>query len=455
MIFCTGCLTGNISQWTTDALIRTVGQQDLADRQRLKAMAEIQRRRLDSVQKENLGKIYADIMASPLHSPVIRGQVLLWITSGYPDEAPIWLGKALVNTSEPQLHRQIVQVLVSLNDAVSIEYMILALDPEANPGFDQMDYLVAAIEHITGKPLYEVFLQILAGQGKLKVKMAALAGMLAIENQERVIDDISNLSAEDMAIEQLQFWSKRFGYLPTNMMRFFQCYQQSRALSDEQFQKLQYLSRMLFQRESYQFDVRDSYILLHLEDEQFMRSREDIIILINGYLSGREHTRRPPSYKGAADDYQEDFTGQSQQLSYTDLIKTELLLRTLTQPDTMQHIWNLLEQDTSDTGTEVGGLCFLDNQRVIFKPFSPGRRQGQNQYVASEDMIHAAVMSLAQWHCHTDKWRNKELAGPGTDDMKYARWHNCPVVILTKVNDRIFNVDYLSPEGIVIDLGDY
>ena len=105
--------------------------------------------------------------------------------------------------------------------------------------------------------------------------------------------------------------------------------------------------------------------------------------------------------------------------------------------------------------TEIGGLCFLAGGGLVFKSYDPGRCLGDNQYVESPLMMSEAVYSLARWHCHADSWRGRELAGPGPDDLRYAAYLDSPVVVITYVNDKTCNIDYFTPEGIVIDLGNY
>ena len=92
---------------------------------------------------------------------------------------------------------------------------------------------------------------------------------------------------------------------------------------------------------------------------------------------------------------------------------------------------------------------------AIWREYPPGKRVGDNQYIESGELVDDAVLSLARWHCHTDPWRGEELAGPGIGDLRHASWCNSPGVVITHVNDKIFNVDYYTAEGVVIDIGNY
>ena len=66
-----------------------------------------------------------------------------------------------------------------------------------------------------------------------------------------------------------------------------------------------------------------------------------------------------------------------------------------------------------------------------------------------------ALFSLSRWHCHSQNKNETSLAGPGLDDIQYAAYHNAPMLIFAALKGNAFNVDYLTPQGIVIDLGNY
>jgi hypothetical protein len=100
-------------------------------------------------------------------------------------------------------------------------------------------------------------------------------------------------------------------------------------------------------------------------------------------------------------------------------------------------------------------LCLVDGERIEYKKYPPGKQVGDNQYVESPEMLREGMLALGRWHCHADRWGREELAGPGPDDLRYAEWINNPVVVFTRLEKGKCNVDYLTPEGVVIDLGNY
>ena len=100
-------------------------------------------------------------------------------------------------------------------------------------------------------------------------------------------------------------------------------------------------------------------------------------------------------------------------------------------------------------------MCYIEEDQVAFRSYPPQRRLGDNRYVDPPGALRDGNYCLARWHCHTEAAGSTELAGPGTDDLRYVDYFNCPLVILTHLNDKLCNVDYVSAEGVVIDLGNY
>ena len=451
----TGCLNSPVPRWSTDTLIESAGNRELSDRLRIEVLDEITQREPDPNQHKKLGAVFAEVVGSPLHSTAVRQQVLHIITDYYRAESGRWLGAALLNSSEKQLRREIIDALMKLPDKKTIPYLILALiEPEAELLKDKTA-IIRAVESIAGKPIEKVAIEYLSDGKKLKPRIAALACLLEQKSRSEVITELAALPTRDEFIEELQFWARRFGYVPTNIMRYYQCRMQRTISTGPQLQRLRQRVLLLRRREEYVFDVRDSYLLMTAGDERLNIPQTKLNDGIHRRLAEMEHTKRQYSYPGAPDDYAEGFIDQCNLLSYADLTRIKLLLESLRRENFIERIKMFLQQDFFDTTSETGGLCFLDRGEIVLNKYEPGRRQGDNQYVESAKMVQDGVLCIARWHCHTDQWRGAELAGPGIDDLRYADWINCPVVVLTRIGKKRCNVDYFTPEGIVVDLGNY
>ncbi len=450
-----GCLSSTVPRWSTDTLIESAGNRELSDRLRMEVLDEITQREPDPNQHKKLGAIFAEVVGSPLHSTVVRQQVLYIITDYYRAESGQWLGAALLNSSEKQLRGEIIDALMKRGDKKTIPYLILSLtQPEAELLKDKTA-IIRAVESITEKPIEKVALEYLSDGKQLKTRIAALACLLEQNSRSEVITELTALPTRDDFIEELQFWARQFGYVPTNIMRYYQCRMQRAISTEAKLKELRQRVLLLRRREGYAFDIRDSYLLTAVSDERLNTPQTKLIDGIHRRLAELEHTKRRYSYSGAPDDYAESFIDQCNLLRYTDLTRIKLLLESLRQEKFIERIKTLLRQDFFDMTSETGGLCFLERGEIVLNEYEPGRRQGDNQYVESAKMVQDGVLCVARWHCHTDQWRAAELAGPGIDDLRYADWINCPVVVLTRLSNKMCNVDYFTPEGIVVDLGNY
>ena len=451
-----GFYAGCAAPRNTDELIRLAGDSNLADRRRLAVVEEVLSRPLNRSQQDILGQQLAQVMNSPRHSPVIRRRALALISQRYQDEAALWLGQALLNTNEPEICRDIVAALVKLKDKRAVPYLVVAGYEKGKIRPGPAGLVQKTLEQIAQENIITVLAGQIAANSMFPARLAALAGLKQHVGLEQTIALVLKLENNDDFINLLQFWARHFQYIPTNSAGFFVCQTQQMSLTDGLREQLQQRAGFLAQKWQYRFIPQDSYVILKAPKTDLEQTPQIWTNKITQRLASLTHTKRPPSYPGAPDDYQEDFIGRCRLFSYTDLIRMTLLLKSLAQSETIERLQQLLQDDLADVETEAGGLCFLDDMgQVLFKPYPPGRRIGDNHYVESPEMTRQAPLCLARWHCHADPGRQKGLAGPGTDDLQYAAYHNCPLVVVTYVSENVVNVDYCNPEGLVVDLGNY
>jgi len=294
---------------------------------------------------------------------------------------------------------------------------------------------------------------------------------------------LSGAGQGDAFLAPLRFWAEHFDYVPGTKSEVLMCQMQWLRLTAEQKETLQQRVRSLQERQGYSFQIADSHILLEAEKTMLAEPSDMLRNAIGKRMRAVGHTKRPASYRGAADDYREDFSGQCKSLRYTDLLRIRLLLGAL-ESETFAGQWRrYLQEDIADVETEVGGLSFLKEGAVAFSAYPPVQRSGDNQYHEPPEMIADGVLCLARWHCHADphqeqtdqadgsesrynlkedkvtfyggRWKGAALAGPGVDDMGYVKYFGCPLLVVTYIDRDTFNIDYVSAEGIVIDLGNY
>ncbi|MBN2377099.1 MAG: hypothetical protein JXD22_11900 [Sedimentisphaerales bacterium] len=520
-----GCAEQYIAGKSVDELIELSGRRDQADRWRLEIFDEVLARPLAPQQQQRLGQILAEVAGSPLHSPVIRSCAIEIIAERYPDKAGQWLSGALVSTTEQDIRQQIIAKLIRLSDRSSLGNLTVDLaknsvDLAKNSAHDswqnnsrqsapvgerdpgnaddpwQTSAVAGAMVSIADAQLEEILFDQLSTAEGVKVRLAALKCLVELLGTEQTVKLISSLPDDGAFAGEVRFWAMRFGYVPTNAARLFLCSYQRTHLSAEQFSRLSKLTANLQGRENYHFNPTDSYLLLSLDETQLNKSGNDLVAEIDKTLVRLSHSKRPPGYAGARDDYHEEFAGQRNQLCYTDLLRIKLLLKDLSPPMKVAVLKQHLRDDLSQIDSEIGGLSFLEPDGVRFERYPPGSRLGDNQYFESAQMIEAAGLCLTRWHCHADShrigyesdvdrpisrdrsgnrdifqqpddshgtgdmgcngsWRMAELAGPGVDDLDFVEYCGCPLVIITQLPYGRCNVDYVSSDGVVIDLGNY
>ena len=453
----TGCTQPRLADRSTDDLLQRLPQIPQADRVRLALLDQLTSRTLTPAQHETLSRCLADILASPKNSPATRRRALQIATQHYPARAPAWLAHAYQPTPEPDLRAHILRHLTIQSHPHAVPPLLLALDHADHTHSTEAPAIAAALAASANLPLTEALTKHLRSNAPNRQRLAALACLRRRIGHLPTRHLILNTPHTDPFLATLHFWARRFDYLPTNMPRYFLCRHHQLNLTPDDFQRLADTAQHLARREAYRFDPRDTHLLLTLPPERLATPATQLSARIAARLSTRSHTKRPPSSPGAPDDYTEHFTGPNHPISYTDLVRVDLLLDTLALPDTPKQLQQFLRDDLADTSTEVGGLALLEleNQRVCFRPYPPGDRARDNQYRESLDMFEDAANCLARWHCHAHRQRGPLLAGPGSDDLHYAQWSDSPMLVVTYLARNRCNVDYLNPEGAVIDLGNY
>ena len=481
-----GCADRYVSQRSTGELIELVGDREQADRVRLGVLEEVLDRSLIGEQQKKLGGHLAQVAKSPIHSPVIRERVVDIIAAEYPEEAPVWLSEALIETRESAMRGRILEHLEQFDDSRALPGLVIALSmAKQRVGMAPDSEVEEVIVKIAGDRLANVLESYLLGKGDdtLRVRNAAWLSLVRISGKDKVRQILSGAGQGDAFLEPLRFWAEHFDYIPGTKSEVLMCQMQWLRLTAAQKKTLQQRVRSLQERQGYSFQIADSHILLEAEKTFLAKPVDMLRSAIGERLRVVGHTKRPSSYRGAADDYREDFSGQCKSLRYTDLLRIRLLLGALESETFVGQLRQYLQEDFADVETEVGGLSFLKAGAVAFSAYPPVQRLGDNQYHESAEMIADGALCLARWHCHADphqeqtdqadrgesqynlkedrgafyggRWKGAALAGPGVDDMGYVKYFGCPLLVVTYIERDTFNIDYVSAEGIVIDLGNY
>lgn len=186
------------------------------------------------------------------------------------------------------------------------------------------------------------------------------------------------------------------------------------------------------------------------------RSREQLLAEVRAALAARDLT--PRSAEQARDIVPETVEHWAGTLRWGDLVTVLVLLEQVQRPVTVSAWWEQSKMDRRDTTTEYGGMLAsrtLDQEwkvPVLFPP-RPGQREGDNKFIASDDMIRSSDRALAHYHFHAQEVRNAGYAGPSPGDLIYAARQGRNCLVITSLGEGEMGVDYYQPDGVVLDLG--
>lgn len=152
-------------------------------------------------------------------------------------------------------------------------------------------------------------------------------------------------------------------------------------------------------------------------------------------------------------------------MEWADVLALLIADEVVHEPGVLKAITAQAELDRNDQTTEYGGAILRKNVglgtipreewvAMLFPP-RPGQRQGDERFVASDDMLNASDAALLHYHMHVQKERNEQYAGPSPGDLIYAARFGRSCVVFTSVGKGgRMNVDYYQPDGVVVDLGE-
>lgn len=203
------------------------------------------------------------------------------------------------------------------------------------------------------------------------------------------------------------------------------------------------------------------------QQDIFKRDRAQLLSDLAPTIAGRKTPQRSDEDQGLTKAAKEQFDGWQERYSWGDLVTMHVLDRGVRTKEFSERIFMYASMDREDKTTEYGGgiltLHNIGDGRAtsnspgdivawLFPP-RPGQRQGDNEFVASEEMILQSDRALAQFHFHVQRVRNADVAGPSAADLAYSRRSGRACLVFTSIAADEMDVDYYQPDGIVVDLG--
>lgn len=183
-------------------------------------------------------------------------------------------------------------------------------------------------------------------------------------------------------------------------------------------------------------------------------SRAELLAELESRLKGRTFRERGET-KSFARPVPSRLRDWSDRLSWPDLVAILAVDDAFLAPAAKDAVFTQVDADQRDDTTEYGGVILLRDDAPRFVMYMPrgSERMGDRRFIASEELIDAGRLALAQYHFHVQTWRNSDFAGPSVEDLQFAARHGRTSLVLSGIAEGELNVDLYQPDGVVLDLG--
>lgn len=194
------------------------------------------------------------------------------------------------------------------------------------------------------------------------------------------------------------------------------------------------------------------------EPELLRADRASLLATVRARLDGRETNTRTREL-GNAMRRKERLSDWEASLSWADLLTVVVVDAAIRDPSVVASLFQHADLDRDDRTTEYGGTLEADASEggayraLLFRP-REAQRQGDNAFVASDDMLRFSDRALVHHHFQVQRSHNEAYAGPSMADLAYCERSGRTCVVFTSISGDRLGVDLYQPGGAVIDLGE-
>lgn len=193
----------------------------------------------------------------------------------------------------------------------------------------------------------------------------------------------------------------------------------------------------------------DVYLWSNLTDGERSRDTQTLIQTL------AQRIQPGPERQDKSASYVESLSGNAAKLTRSDLARMHVVLDILEDPSARTAIANHIAADVARNDTELGGAFKVVDGRRTFVPITPKQTQSNNVYV-HPNAEHDPMELFVTAHFHAD---GEVFAGPSSShegffaDRGWSWSQARSDLVITRIDDRTFGVDYYNPAGAVVDLG--
>ena len=386
-----------------------------------------------------------------------RFQAINIAITEYPQKAPLWLGMALTNTFDMEVLDFILDKLEQVQGHAALEYLAIS----SLPTKDQQARAIQLAEKISGKKHPEYLFDLVNKQWDEPDKFSLLhtphtallwEKLLNNYSETEIIDWLQNISPKNKITKTASYCFNKYCYLPDKHFEIIQCIKLTDETKAEQLRINDKLNVLFAQ--NYKFNISDTGLLHSIKINHLQIDRDVLEAEISGFIKSADHISRPPAYSKAPNDIPDDFESQKYTLSITDLYRIREIIKYLESDVSLSEL--IPTESPYKLKTETGGLIQLDKDKLNFIKYEPQSAAGHHRYLESTELLKDAFYAFSRWHIHDQRETNRNLTGPGTDDIIYAKALQTSIVIITilETPDRQLkaNLDYINKDGKIIDI---
>ncbi|MDY7009575.1 MAG: hypothetical protein SVV80_02335 [Planctomycetota bacterium] len=385
--------------------------------------------------------------------PRVRRSVLAFLAERDCPGLAEHIANVLPQADDPQLRSALLEWLhknparVSLVSLVKLWAAEKPISDESEMRYRQL------VERTSGQSWSDALLEGL-NTPKFFARGSAIEILSSRLGTEALRRKISSLSPRTQAVGVLKYFSEHFGYAPKTRRELLSAV----ILHRKGAAHLAPAERLVNQWRNeydYRFRIRDFHLISRLAADPLRKSmsRAQMILEISQGINKRRAVRNKPLFRRGR---LVDFASQTESLSVTDLWNLMLISEMLDRPRFRRMLMVTARQDMADRLSQCGGLIVYEEGQAEAKLYLPAEKRGDDQYVPSQQMLKDTLDSLCYFVGHFSTVAESiSRIGPGEKELASAANYNVCGVVFTTISGGRLNVTYFTPEGIVVDLGNF
>ena len=286
-----------------------------------------------------------------------------------------------------------------------------------------------------------------------KEQVAAWQLLVRLTGHKRLIEMIKAAPAKTPLVIDMQAGASELGVLPRHREDVLWL-QYLRDPSRRGFwDRAAAVVRRLSDEQKDDLQLRHLPVLVQLDTTQLASSRRQLIAKIDPALRQADRYMIGPTYDGPMRDWPQDFFHYVDRLCWGDLVTIDMLMLAVHAPAVARKLFTQGDRDRSDPSTEYGGIIERTDEQFAARPYEPRYRKHDLKFIPSDKMIKQLYTSLAHYHFHAQRYKNRNYSGPGEGDLRLADRLGMNFLVFTFIDHDRLNVDYCQRGRIVIDLG--